>query len=48
METKDELILNIKEWVKIDSEMKTLQKELRERREKKKELTNILKTNRPP
>ena len=42
METKDELVQNIKEWVKIDSEMKALQKELRERREKKKELTNNL------
>jgi hypothetical protein len=49
METKDELIQNIKEWVKIDSEMKALQKELRDRREKKKELTNnlvdVMKTN---
>ena len=39
---KDILVENIKSWVQIDNEMKTLQKELKERRLKKKELTESL------
>ena len=36
METKDELILNIKEWVKIDSEMKHCKKNCAKEERKKK------------
>lgn len=47
--TKETLINNIKEWVQIDSEIKELQKEMKDRREKKKLLTHnlveIMKTN---
>ena len=49
MATKDELVQNIKSWMKIDNEMKVLQKELKERRILKKELSSglvdIMKTN---
>ena len=49
MTTKDELVNNIKEWIKVDNEMKLLQKEMKQRRELKKELTetlvNTMKTN---
>jgi hypothetical protein len=49
MATKEELVNNIKEWMQIENEMKVLQKELKERREKKKLLTStlvdIMKTN---
>ena len=34
MTTKDELVNNIKGWIKIDNEMKLLQQELKQRREK--------------
>ena len=47
--TKETLVNHIKEWMKLDGEMKQLQKELKERRDKKKQLTNnlveIMKTN---
>lgn len=36
METKEELITNIKEWIKIDNEIIQLQKEVKERRTLKK------------
>ena len=39
METKDELIMNVKEWIKIDSEITKLQNELRDRKNKKKQLS---------
>ena len=46
---KEILVSNIKEWVKIDTDMKTLQKELKDRRIRKKELTDslveVMKTN---
>ena len=42
METKDELILNIKEWIQIDSEINKLQNEIRERKLKKKQLSEDL------
>ena len=35
MENKEQLINHIREWVKIDEEIKTLNAELRTRREKK-------------
>jgi seryl-tRNA synthetase len=42
MMDKEVLVNTIKEWIQIDNEMKELQKGLRERRERKKELTNDL------
>lgn len=47
--TKDELILNIKEWIKVDNELTKMKMEVKERTNKKKELTeslvNIMKGN---
>jgi len=47
--TKDKLILNIKEWIKMDNELTKLKAEIREKSNKKKELTeslvNIMKSN---
>ncbi len=47
--TKEELILNIKEWIKIDSDITRLKAEVKEKTQKKKELTqslvNIMKSN---
>ena len=49
MTTKEDIVNNIKNWMKIEQEMKLLQKELKERRDKKTELTKklveIMKTN---
>lgn len=49
MATKDDLIGSVKAWIKVESEMKVLQKELKERRQRKKalteELVEIMKTN---
>lgn len=42
MNTKEELVENIKKWVSYDTEMKNLQKTLKEIREKKKILTKSL------
>lgn len=42
METKDELVTNVREWVKLDNEMKELAKEVKLRREKKKEISTRL------
>lgn len=42
METKDELIAKVKEWVQIDNEMKEINKELKIRRDKKKEISSLL------
>lgn len=46
---KDKLVNNIKEWIRIDNELKELQKASKERRERKKELTSdlvdVMKTN---
>ena len=36
METKDQLVKTIKEWVKTDNELKTLQQELLKRKNEKK------------
>lgn len=44
METKEELVINIKEWMKIDVEITRLQAEIKERRNKKKLLTDSLVT----
>ena len=41
-ETKRILVDNIQEWLKIDNEMKTLRKEMKIRRERKKLLTALL------
>ena len=47
--TKDELILNIKEWIKIDNEITKLKAVVKEKMNKKKELTeslvNVMKNN---
>jgi hypothetical protein len=47
--TKDELILNIKEWIKMDNEITKLKSEVKEKTNKKKELTeslvNVMKSN---
>jgi hypothetical protein len=49
MTTKEELSKIIRQWVNIDNEIKILQKEIKERRNNKKALTNnlveIMKTN---
>ena len=49
MTTKEDIVNNIKKWMKIEQEMKLLQKELKDRRKKKTELTSslveIMKTN---
>jgi len=49
METKEELVNNIKEWIKIDADILKLQNELKERRNSKKKLTeslvNVMKKN---
>jgi hypothetical protein len=42
MSTKEELVATIKEWVCIDQEIRQLQNEVKLRRVKKVELTNIL------
>jgi hypothetical protein len=42
METKEELIKTIREWVKIDNEIRTLQKEQLNRKNDKKRLSSSL------
>jgi phage gpG-like protein len=42
METKEELIESIKEWIKIDNEISSISTELKNKKNKKKELTNNL------
>lgn len=44
METKEELITNIKEWIKIDNEILKLQSEIKERKNRKKTLSESLMT----
>ena len=48
-DTKDVLIAKLKEWMKMESEMKQLQAELKTRRERKKQLTadlvDVMKEN---
>jgi hypothetical protein len=49
METKDQLVNNIKEWIKIDNEISKLRAEIKERNQLKKTLTSdlvtVMKTN---
>ena len=49
MATKEELVKNIKAWMRIDNEMKQLQKEIKTRRIEKKALAdtlvNVMKSN---
>ena len=42
METKDQLVSHIKEWISIDEEVKLLKKEIKIRQERKKNLTHDL------
>ena len=42
METKDQLVNHIKEWITIDEEIKNLQKQAKIKKDRKKELTNDL------
>jgi len=42
METKEELVANIKEWIKIDTEISQLQTEIKSRKNKKKQLSETL------
>ncbi len=42
METKDQLVQHIKEWIGVDEEIKSLQKEIKQRKEKQKDLTKEL------
>jgi hypothetical protein len=44
METKEQLVSNIKEWIKIDNEISQLKNEIKERTNKKKALTEGLVT----
>jgi hypothetical protein len=44
METKEQLVNNIKEWIKIDTEILQLNNEMKERKNKKKLLTEQLVT----
>jgi len=39
---KERLVENVKTWIDLDNEIKLLQKEIKQRRQKKKELTNDL------
>lgn len=49
METKDQLVKHIKDWISVDEEIKSLQKEVKQKKEKQKELTtdlmNVMKEN---
>ena len=42
MDSKKELIEKVRQWIRTDNEIKQLQREIKERRVKKKELTEIL------
>lgn len=42
MTSKENLSANIKKWLQIEKEMKLLQKELKDRRKQKNDLTNVL------
>lgn len=49
METKEQLVNSIKEWIKIDNEISQLRSEIKDRNNKKKlltqELVTVMKTN---
>ena len=42
METKEQLVNSIKEWIKIDNEIIQLQKDMKDRKTQKKQLTDTL------
>jgi hypothetical protein len=42
MEDRSHLIDNVKEWIHLDNEIKTLRGKMKERRNRKKEITTIL------
>ena len=42
METKEQLVNNIKEWIRIDNEIIQLQKDMKDRKNQKKQLTDTL------
>jgi len=44
MDTKEQLIKTIKEWVKIDNEIRSLQEEIKTRKTKKKQISESLIT----
>ena len=44
METKEQLVNNIKEWIKMDTEIAQLKREIKDRNNKKKDLTENLVT----
>ena len=41
-ETKDQLVKHVKVWIQMDNEIKEFQKEIKERKDKKKEITEKL------
>ena len=49
METKEQLVNNIKEWIKIDNEISQLKSDIKDKNNKKKALTtnlvDVMKTN---
>ena len=49
METKEELVNNVKEWIKLDNEINELKAKIKENNNNKKKLTqdlvNVMKTN---
>jgi hypothetical protein len=49
METKEQLVNNIKEWIKIDNEITQLKGDIKDKNNKKKQLTtnlvDVMKTN---
>jgi len=42
METKEQLVKTIKEWVKMDNEIRSLNKEINSRKTEKKNLSTLL------
>jgi hypothetical protein len=49
METKEQLVINIKEWIKIDTEINELKAQIKDKNNNKKNLTEnlvkVMKTN---
>jgi hypothetical protein len=41
-DTKDQLVKHVKGWIQMDNEIKEFQKEIKERKDKKKEITEKL------
>ena len=41
-ETKDQLVKHVKGWIQMDNEIKEFQKQIKERKDKKKEITEKL------